>query len=649
MIFCKNTIIIKVSEINQDKSNRDFSHRLVLDMGSKEENSEQLAVMCCAASGEKLDRLERWLSGSNTHVSRTLSSYELLYRASESEPALVIISSEFSDIPLDKVVHELVKVIPNSQIVLLVSQNRFEQYSFLSDTSNTISVIVEDPQGQFVGRILGIIRKQHEWLKKQTSLKPEVLKGVLDVLPEAVVLIDQKINIRYVNKKFIELIDVTLSHIEGTPLMDILCDSIRNDVEKLVTLSFERGFATEDTEKIELLVKNSVGDVLPCRGSYQVVKIKDEIYIIFTLRDESFQISNEADRAYQDRFEKLVMDLSTDILGGTVRKLPVIMLTGLKNLSKFLEYHSVQVLSISSYLSTFQQFLSWPQKKKNGEDFEPIWLKKTVFNEGYLKVSDTQDLPLDAMEEFDWMRSLKMVSFIAVPVNPDDKSAGILIASRKKKSQWEGIDVERLQNIAKIVNSMLNRMSELKSFSKTQKELVNVNKRLTNLAQKDGLTGLANRRLFDQTLSREIRRSARQRQSLSLILTDIDFFKSYNDELGHVAGDKCLKGIGTTIDAVFQRAGDLTARYGGEEFAIVLPGSDKETALKEAERLQLAVKELNVPHPVSDVKNRVTMSMGIATIENSLIDMSEFIQKADAALYQAKNSGRNQVVHFDDI
>jgi len=618
-------------------------------MNAEQEITNKMAVMCCAASAEKLDRLERWLSGSNTETTRTLSSYELLYKASETSPALIIISSEFHDLPVDKVVHELVKITPDAQIVLLVTQNRLEQYSFLSNTSNQISVIVEDPQGQFVGRILGIIRKQHEWTINHSSLKADVLKGVLDVLPEAVVLIDKNMSIRYVNKRFMELIDLTLSNIEGTPLLDILCESIQEEVTKLVELSIERGFATEETEKIELLIKNSVGDIVPCRGSYQVVKIKQTMYLIFTLRDESFQISNEADKAFQERFEKLVMDLSTDILGGSVRKIPVIMLSGLKSLNRYLGFDFIQVVSISSYLSSFQQFLSWPQKKKNDQSFDPIWLKKTVFSEKCFKVSNIQDLPLDAMEEFDWMRTLKMKSFIAVPVNINEKSSGILIASRKKQSHWDSTDIERLENIAKLINSMLLRLGELKNFRKTEKELVNVNKRLTNLAQKDGLTGLANRRLFDQTLSREIRRSARERGTLTLILTDIDFFKSYNDELGHVAGDKCLKGIGATIDAVFQRAGDLTARYGGEEFAIILPGSNKETSFKEAERLQEAIKELNVYHPDSKVKDRVTMSMGIATIENSLIDMSEFIKKADAALYHAKNNGRNSIFHFDDL
>ncbi len=614
-----------------------------------DEKSSKLSVVCCAGSKDKLDRLERWLAGSNTDVSRTLSSYELLYSVSKTSPSLIIMSSEAHDLPVDRIVHEILDMTLHTHIVLLVAPSRLEQFNFLSTTTSRLSVIVEDPQGQFVGRILGIIRKQHDWQTDIRPLNTDIIRGILEILPEAVMVLDDNLQIRLTNQKLVELFDATQPNLIGTSLMDLICDSIHDEVSKQLKTSFQRGIATDATDKIELLLKNSVGDVLPCRGNYHIANIKQLDLLILTLRDESTEISNEADRTFQERFEKLVMDLSTDILGGSVRKLPVIMLSGLKKLSIYLDYHCIQVIAISSYLSTFQQFLCWPQKKLSPSDFDPLWLKKEVFGQGALNIADTQSLPLDAMEEFDWLRGLRMNSFIAVPVNAEDKSAGMLIACRKRSSSWDAADISRLQSIAKLISSMLLRLGELKNFRKTEKELVNVNKRLTHLARKDALTGLSNRRQFDQTLSREIRRAARQRSALSLIMGDIDYFKPYNDELGHVAGDKCLKGIGTTIDAVFQRAGDLTARYGGEEFAVILPGSDREAVIKEASRLQQAIEELNIAHPKSKVSSRVSISLGLATIENSLIDMSEFIKNADTALYAAKKSGRNTTVHFDDI
>ncbi len=614
-----------------------------------DDHQAKLSVFCCASSEDKLDRLERWLAGSNTEVRRIQSSFELLYRVSTLPPSLIVMSSECQDLPVDRVVQEVLSMHSHVHIVLLVPPSRLEQLNFLSSTTTKLSVIVEDPQGQFVGRILGLIRKQHHWQTSDTELKAELLSGVLNVLPEAVMVIDEKLNIRYVNHKLVELIDATQPDLVGTNLLALLCKSIRDEVNNLIRISFERGFVTDETDKIELLVENSVGDVLPCNGSYQVAEINHQLFVIFTLKDESWEISNEADRMYQERFEKLVMDLSADILGGTVRKLPLIMLSGLKSLASFLDYSSIQVIAISSYLATFQQFLCWPQKKQNAVNFEPLWLKNKVFQDGSLMVSDTQSLPLDAMEEFDWLRSMRMNSFIAVPVNLDNKSAGVLTACRKVSRNWDAKDISRLESIAKLINSMLLRLGELKNFRKTEKELLNVNKRLINLARKDGLTGLANRRLFDQTLIREIRRAARQKTALSLIMGDIDFFKLYNDELGHVAGDKCLKGIGAAIDAVFQRAGDLTARYGGEEFVVILPGSDKLDVEKEANRLQEAIEELNISHPKSVISSKVTMSLGLATIENSLIDKDDFIKNADTALYAAKNLTRNAMIHFDDI
>ncbi len=614
-----------------------------------DEKSSKLSAICYAGSKEKLDRLERWLAGSNTDVSRVLTSYELLYRVSQLAPSLIIMSSESHELPVDNIVHDILAMTLHTHIVLLVVPSRLEQYNFLSTTTARLSVIVEDPQGQFVGRILRLIRQQQHVSEDRQPLNADILREVLEILPEAVMVLDETLQIRFANQKLVELIDATRSDLIGMPLQDLMNESYYEKASRQMKTSFEQGLAMDATDKIELSLKNSVGDELSCRGSYHVAKIKQHQLLILTLRDESSEISIEADRHFQEHFEKLVMDLSTEILGGSVRKLPVIMLSGLKKLSEYLGYDCVQVIAVSSYLSTFQQFLCWPQKKKTPPGFDPLWLKSEVFKQGFLTISDTQALPLDAMEEFDWLRGLRMNSLLVVPVNAEDESTGLLIVCRKTSNRWEAIDISRLQSIARLINSMLLRLSELKNFRKTEKELVNVNKRLTHLARKDALTGLSNRRQFDKTLSREIRRAARQRNALSLIMGDIDFFKGYNDELGHVAGDKCLKGIGATIDAVFQRAGDLTARYGGEEFAVIIPGSDKKAVLNEALRLQQAIEELNIAHPKSQISARVTMSLGLATIENSLIDITEFIKNADKALYEAKHQGRNTLIHFDDI
>jgi len=175
-------------------------------------------------------------------------------------------------------------------------------------------------------------------------------------------------------------------------------------------------------------------------------------------------------------------------------------------------------------------------------------------------------------------------------------------------------------------------------------ELAEANKKLKILARSDGLTGIANRRVFDEELAREIRRSARTKSVFSLIICDIDFFKNYNDSFGHPQGDLCLQQIANIINGTFQRAGELVARYGGEEFAIILPGVNEIKVADLAEQLRQKIWDLNIPHNSSDTADRVTISVGAATfIINKVRSNDQIIKIADDALYKAKNNGRNRV------
>jgi diguanylate cyclase (GGDEF)-like protein/PAS domain S-box-containing protein len=165
---------------------------------------------------------------------------------------------------------------------------------------------------------------------------------------------------------------------------------------------------------------------------------------------------------------------------------------------------------------------------------------------------------------------------------------------------------------------------------------------LEQLATRDGLTGLANRRCFDETLHAEWARAQRQRQPLSLLMVDVDNFKAYNDANGHLGGDECLKRIATAV-ASEMRANDLVARYGGEEFAVILPNQSLKGAASVAERIRTRVEQLQVPNSLAPGQH-VTVSIGAATAmaspENSASDL---VAIADAALYRAKHMGRNRI------
>jgi diguanylate cyclase (GGDEF)-like protein len=165
---------------------------------------------------------------------------------------------------------------------------------------------------------------------------------------------------------------------------------------------------------------------------------------------------------------------------------------------------------------------------------------------------------------------------------------------------------------------------------------------LEQLATRDGLTGLANRRCFDNTLQAEWARAMRQHQPLSLLMVDVDNFKAYNDAHGHLGGDECLKRIATAVSSEM-RANDLVARYGGEEFAVVLPGQSLKGAACVAERIRTRVEQLQVPNRLA-AGQLVTVSIGAATALPSPDTVaSELVAIADAALYRAKHMGRNRI------
>jgi two-component system chemotaxis family response regulator WspR len=181
-----------------------------------------------------------------------------------------------------------------------------------------------------------------------------------------------------------------------------------------------------------------------------------------------------------------------------------------------------------------------------------------------------------------------------------------------------------------------------------QRKLEESNAILQRLAVQDGLTGVANRRCFDDILDREWRRCARSNSPLGLILIDIDSFKTYNDHYGHQGGDECLRRVATQLTNSVKRAGDLVARYGGEEFAVVLPETDLDGVATLAEVLRSSIEALGLEHKTSPAASHVTISLGAASCLPSTEGKPEtLIAESDQALYAAKKSGRNRVVRAD--
>ena len=194
------------------------------------------------------------------------------------------------------------------------------------------------------------------------------------------------------------------------------------------------------------------------------------------------------------------------------------------------------------------------------------------------------------------------------------------------------------------VEALIGFMFDISERKKTEEKLITMQKELEELSFKDGLTGVANRRMFDSVIELEWNNARRNQQPLSLIMFDIDNFKQYNDCYGHIKGDDCLKLVAQTLRSAATRAHDFFARIGGEEFVLVLPETDASAAAKIAERCRNLIFKEQIEHAASNISRIITISIGVGTIIPAHDDDAiDFIESVDKVLYTAKRNGRNRI------
>jgi len=263
------------------------------------------------------------------------------------------------------------------------------------------------------------------------------------------------------------------------------------------------------------------------------------------------------------------------------------------------------------------------------------WKPAETMHSGFSQVIHADDLPKIA----ELMRSLREGS----------ESATIEYRIRKTDGQYVWVEGGlRVINDAKtgLRTGVLQIVRDVSRRKGAEEELAKAYRSLEELAITDELTGLANRRRFDQVLLTEWRRAMRERTPLSLLVIDADLFKSYNDSYGHLRGDSCLKQIAEAAQDVVSRPGDLVARYGGEEFAVVLPNTANHGALQIAQDICAVMRNRQLPHQANPI-GIVTVSVGCATLVPQFgKHVDALINCADQALYQAKGAGRNRVCNY---
>jgi diguanylate cyclase (GGDEF)-like protein/PAS domain S-box-containing protein len=251
-------------------------------------------------------------------------------------------------------------------------------------------------------------------------------------------------------------------------------------------------------------------------------------------------------------------------------------------------------------------------------------------------------------------RESALIARLGRPLKPFEV---FLTASEEGDQEWIYV---RKDGSRILVNLIVNKLendeeqfgymaiaTDITAKKKSEERLLEANRVLQELSTIDGLTGIRNRRAFNEQLERDWSNAVRHQQPLTLILFDIDCFKRYNDRYGHLKGDDCLKQVAEAAAEAINRKTDFIARYGGEEFAVLLPGTPPAHIERIAERVRLAVESLAIPHEDSLAHDTVTISIGCSTLTPSArVSSSELIAEADQALYRAKELGRNQVVAY---
>ncbi|WP_238902417.1 diguanylate cyclase [Clostridium sp. YIM B02506] len=278
-----------------------------------------------------------------------------------------------------------------------------------------------------------------------------------------------------------------------------------------------------------------------------------------------------------------------------------------------------------------------------------------------LVLLDVQMPEMDGFEIAELMRSNSRTRFTPIIF--------VTAISKEKKCIFKGYEVGAVDYLFKpiepvVLQSKVKFFIELYNQNKIieqQKTLLEIkikelselkaaNFNLENLSYTDGLTGISNRRNFDSYIEMSWNNCLNSSKPLSLIMMDIDYFKLYNDNYGHIKGDDCLKAVAKELSKSAKRTLDLSARYGGEEFVIILPETHKDGAEIIAEEIRKNIINLDILHESSPISKNVTLSLGVTTmVPNNQHTISEFINDADKALYEAKNLGRNRTCFVDNL
>lgn len=387
-------------------------------------------------------------------------------------------------------------------------------------------------------------------------------------------------------------------------------------------------------------MRNSINSHLTDRQRYELELTNARDQLVRNVEERTAEL----DRLL--RFQTLISNISTRFINIPLDGVDLAMDEALEQIGRFMEVDRCYLVGVND-VQIVSMVHEWTaagiETGSEGLDFAPLASRPALFSalmrEGVLNLPRCRSIPAFSGET---ARS-EVQSVLLIRIDYLAQPVGMFGCDMiRRERDWRDEELVQARLLAEMFANMIIRRQQLTTLSATQQQLEEANTHLSRMALSDSLTGLANRRHFDEEKRQAFDQARRKDSPLALIMLDIDYFKEYNDRYGHQAGDQCLRQLAKVLVSEFDYPGELAARIGGEEFAILLPGMDLDGARHRAEQLRQAICFLNIPHSSSHTSDRVTVSLGVAGMDPLRHQsVEQMIADADAALYRAKAAGRN--------
>lgn len=467
--------------------------------------------------------------------------------------------------------------------------------------------------------------------------------SIIEIIEEGITVSDEGGKFIIFNQKMIEITGYTGE--DANQNQDFLAKIYPCPVEyEKATLGIEKVKKTGKSQNQETTICDKQGVCRTLLVSTSLIEINGKNWLVSAYRDISDRKQIELALRQQNQQERLLLKTLERIRKSL--DLEEILQTTVAEVQQFLGADRVLIYQLQNQHTgcVIAEAVTPDYPHAMTQDL-PAEMFPTWCCELYCKgrIRTVTDIETDIMAPClaETLKKLEVKSKIVVPILHQENLWGLLIAHQcNRPRKWQQWEIELLSILATQVAIAIQQ-------SQLYHQLVQANGELLHLATTDALTQVANRRWFDEYLHQEWYRLAREQAPLALILADIDYFKAYNDDYGHVRGDYCLQAIATALSHSVRRSTDLVARYGGEEFAVILPNTPLSGAEEVAQEIHRQVQHLQIQHPTSAIADCVTLSIGIAcTIPTPDQSPLQLLDLTDRALYQAKQSGRNCTIVY---